>query len=86
MKFNHIKANDTYLTIIIVLGIFPWSVFLSSFYSFIYLFLAVLGLRYCVVAPLVAASKGCRLVAVHELPIVVTSLVAKAQALGCRLQ
>ena len=49
MKFNHIKANDTYLTNNYGFGNFSY---------FIYLFSAVLGPRCCVVFPLVAESKG----------------------------
>ena len=44
---------------------------------FIYLFLAVLGLRCCTGFSLVAVSGGCSLVAVHGLLIAVASFVVK---------
>ena len=49
------------------------------FYSnnFIYLFLAVLGLRFCVEFSLVAVSRCYLLIAVHGLLIAVASLVAE---------
>ena len=46
-------------------------------YNFIYLFLAVLGLRCCEGFSVVAASGGYSLLAVHGLLIVVTALVVE---------
>ena len=52
-------------------------IFIFCINLFIYLFLAVLGLRCCEGFSLVAASGGYSLLAVHGLLIVVTALVVE---------
>ena len=60
------------------------SEFHSEFFkkNFIYLFLAVLVLRRCIIFSQVAEIEGYSLAAVHGLLIVVASLVAEQQAVG----
>jgi len=53
-----------------------FSVFFKKKIIFIYLFLAVLGLRSCTGFPVVAASRGCSLVAELGLLVAVAFLVA----------
>ena len=53
-------------------------------YSFIYLFLTLLGLHCCTGFPLVVASGGSSLAVVCGLLIAVASLVAKHQLHGSR--
>ena len=52
-------------------------VFFFLIYTFVYLFMAMLGLCGCVGFSLVAASNGYSLVVVHGLLIAVASLVAE---------
>ena len=63
---------------------FPWAAnpvslffFFNKFIYFIYLFLAVLGLRCCARAFSSCGERGLVSVAVHELLIAVASLVAE---------
>ena len=51
--------------------------FFFKFLNFIYLFLAMLGLRCCVQASSSCGKRGLFLVAVHGLPIAVASLVVE---------
>ena len=56
-----------------------------AFYLFIYLFLAVLGLRFCVRAFSSCSEWGPLFIAVHRPLTVVDSLVAEHRLQTCRL-
>ena len=58
----------------------PWT--FALFKNCIYLFLAVLGLRYCLGFSLVAASGGCSQVVMPGLLLVLASLVAEHELWG----
>ena len=60
------------------------SFFLKKIYLFIYLFLAALGLRYCVRAFSSCSERGLLFVAVRGLLIVVACLCCGARVLGAR--
>ena len=59
------------------MGSFVLVFFFNKFYLFIYLFLAVLGLRCCKRAFSSCSEQGLLFIAVHRLLIVVASLVAE---------
>ena len=87
----HVLLLGLYLPKDVFIGSFPllifkWDqlfVFLNKFIYFIYLFLAVLGLRCCVRAFSSCSERGLLFVAVHELLIAVASHWG-ARALGMR--
>ena len=74
------------LTSSVTLGVFLTSLgsgaFFSYGYRFFFFFLAVLGLCCCAGFSLVAATKGCSLVAVRRLHMMVASLVAEYRLAG----
>lgn len=81
-------GRDTWpLTSSVTLGVFLTSLGFRCFFFYTYLFFfflfpAVLGLHCCACFSLVAATKGCSLVAEHRLLIMGAALVAEHRLSG----